>query len=206
LNEVGTKMRSMSDAMIVSDPKAAQALSRPMSQRVLMALIERERSLTEISVATGASMSLCHHHVGRLVELKLVEIAHVERRAGAPIKRYRPVAPSFFVPAELLDRLPGDTLTTDLRAALERSRAGALAGVLYTKDGASPRARLVLDQATTPWLELWLELRLSDADARALIKDLKALLDAYAKKPGDGKAYIVHGAVAGRSTLLQVDR
>lgn len=195
----GEKVRPIPDRLVVSNPKAASALSRLMPQRLLLLLLERQRSLSEISAATGASMSLCHHHVGRLVELGLVEVGSVERRAGAPIKRYRAKARSIFVPAELMARLPGDTLSADLREALDRSRAGAFAGIVYAMDGASARVKLVPDQkARAPSLELWLQFRLRDADARALIDDLKALLVSYESKAGEGKAYIVHGAVAPR--------
>jgi DNA-binding transcriptional ArsR family regulator len=188
----------MPDTMVVSDPKAASALSRPMPHRLLLLLLERECSLSEISAATGASMSLCHHHVARLVEFGLVEVGSVERRAGAAIKRYRAKAQSIFVPSELIVRLPGDTRSAELREALDRSRAGALAGIVYAMDGASARVKLVLDQARPPSLELWLECRLRDVDARALVRDLKALLLSYESKSGEGKAYIVHGAVAVR--------
>jgi hypothetical protein len=188
--------------MIVSDPKAASALSRPMPRRILMALMERERPLAEISAETGASMSLCHHHVRQLLELGLIEIASVERRSGAPIKHYRPTAEAFFVPAELLGRLPGDSHAAELREALDRSRAGALKGMLYAHDGVAVRGKLVHDEARplSPSIELWLNLRLRDADARDLIQDLKALFLSYEAKSSGEKAYIVHGAVvAGKS-------
>jgi len=188
----------MSDPMIVSDPKAASALSRPMPRRILMALMERERSLSEISAETGASMSLCHHHVRQLLELGLIESASVERRSGSPIKRYRPRAQAFFVPAEMLGRLPGDSHAAELREALDRSRAGALAGMLCANDGVAVRAKLVLDEARPPSLEFWLELHLRDADAWELIRDLKALLLSYEARSSGGKAYLAHGAVVAR--------
>ena len=48
-----------------------------------------------------------------------------------------------------------------------------------------------------PAAELWLDLRLNSADARALLDQLRVLLDRYRALPQRGGAsYLVHAAVA----------
>ena len=182
------------------DLRAAAVFAAPRQRQLLLSLIDQERSLSQLSRLTETPLNLLHHHIRKLLRLGLVEIARQEARAGAPIKYYRATARAFFVPAELMDAEPGAGLNAQLRGLLDRSLARALQGVVYSHDGAGPRMRLIKD-ADPPTLatELWMELRLSAADAAALAGELRALLHRFegrSRKPH--RRYLIHAAIAPR--------
>ena len=188
----------MTEPKTIKSREAAAPFNRPRSRRLLLTLLAGAKSLGELSSLTDTSLSLLHHHLGRLLDLGLVEVSGMQSRGRRPIKIYRATAEAFFVPIELVEALPGDSESVRLRHALERGLGGGVQGVLYFHDGIGGRMRLVRDPArASPAQELWLELRLADDEAATLAIELRELMQRYATRPKTGgKTYIVHAALA----------
>ncbi len=182
----------------ITDAAAAAVFGSPRQRKIVLALIAEERSLSQLAGLTATPLNLLDHHMRKFLRLGLVEVVRRQARAGAPIRFYRAVAQSFFVPAEFAAAAPGDAMSARLRAALDRGLAGSVKGYMYAHDGAGPRMRVVQNpdhQKTAA--EFWLELRLSDADAADLARELRALLDRFEQRAEDGgRRYVVHAAMA----------
>jgi hypothetical protein len=182
----------------IVDSRAAAVFFAPRQRKILLSLVDEERSLSQLSRLTETPLNLLHHHIRRFLRLGLVRISRAQARAGAPIKYYRATARAFFVPAELMPPEPDAGLTSRLRDLLARSLARTIQGAVYTNDGNGPRMHLVRDAAPRRVAtELWLELRLTEADAATLAVDLRALLHRF--EDGSGKArrrYLIHAAIA----------
>ncbi len=122
MNEAPTHGESvLAEPMHIRTAKAAAVFANPRRRRMVLVLAARDLSLSELSAATDMPLNLLHHHMRTLLELDLVRVCRVRARPGRPVKIYRAVAPSFFVPAELVGAPPGGAQSTRLRAALERS-------------------------------------------------------------------------------------
>jgi DNA-binding transcriptional ArsR family regulator len=186
----------------IADRRAAAVFGAVRQRHILLELIAAERSPAELSRLTDTSLSLLHHHMRNLLRLGLVRLVRTERRAGAPIRRYRAAARSFFVPAELMAANPGVAMNERLRARLDRSLAGAVKGAIYSHDGSGPRMRLVAEPSTRGLAsELWLELRLSRDDAEELAGDLRRLFKRYAARGSRAPhRYLVHAAMAAETS------
>jgi len=181
----------------ITTAQAASVFGAARQRKILLSLIERERSLSQLERLTRTPLNLLHHHVGKLMQLRLARIARVEARAGAPIKYYRAAARRFFVPAELMGANPGAELTSRLQQRLERSLAGFVKGVEYSHDGNGPRMRLVKEPGHAVVTDLWLELRLSDADAAALDAELRGVFRRFeARSKSAHHPYLVRAAMA----------
>jgi DNA-binding transcriptional ArsR family regulator len=182
----------------VSDARTAAVFAKPRQRHIVLSLIDTERSLNQLAAYTGLRLSLLHHHVQKLVGLGLVHVSRVQSRNGRAVRYYRASASAFFVPSELADvhvdgRLPGQ-----LRDSLERSRMRTFQGVLYSWEGGGPSVRFMHDPASQlSASEIWLELRLSHAEAAALTEQLTALFSPFRGRPPDTESrYIIHAAVA----------
>lgn len=187
------------EARVTITTKAAAAVfASPRPRKILLALVGRELSLSQLASATEAPLNLLHHHVTRMVALGLARIERVEPRAGRPIKYYRAAAASFFVPAELSRAVPGEALNRRLRGILQASLARSIEGCAYSAEGGRPRMRLVRsEEGQETAAEFWLELRLGRAQARALAEDLRAVLRRYEVLSSPNQPVtIVHAAVA----------
>jgi hypothetical protein len=184
------------DTIVVSNPRVAAIFKRLRLRQILLVLIQRECSLSDLAEATQVSLNLLHHHIGRLISFGLVKISGYRRRAGAPVKLYRATARTFFVPADLAGA-PTEPLNERLRDVLERSLAGAYKGVVFACDGTNAQMRLVRDQEFNARVsELWAELDLSEAEAGVLSRELGAILGRYAGRRGKGRRrYMIHSAV-----------
>lgn len=189
---------SMREAIKIDDPRAADVFRAARQRSILLSLLDEDRSLSELSRLTDTPLNLLHHHLRKLLRLGLVRMTHQKRRAGAPIKFYRAVARRFFVPAELMGALPDTELTARLRARLSESLAGALDGVLFFSDAGRPRMRLVKAAgARGAATEMWLELRLSSAEAALLAAELRALLHRFeSRSKSSHRRWLVHAALA----------
>ncbi|HEY2178964.1 MAG TPA: winged helix-turn-helix domain-containing protein [Caulobacteraceae bacterium] len=190
----------MLERVVLDDPKAAGVLRHRRQRRILLSLIEDERSASELAGLTDTPLNLLHHHLGKFLRLGLVVVARTRPRAGAAIKFYRATAKTFFVPAEFMAALPVDELNGRLREALDRQLAGAIQGVTYSSEGGRPRMRLMKTAIGAGFTdELWLELRLNRADATALAGELRATLKRYEGRSNKANGgYIVHAAIAPR--------
>ncbi|MCA1674918.1 MAG: hypothetical protein LC799_22925, partial [Actinobacteria bacterium] len=107
--------------MTVRDRRAADAMCHPFERHLVLSLIGRDASISELVAESGLSMRTLHYQVVRLVKLKLLKIASRTRRGGRPIKRYTAAAEVFFVPESLMKVRPGAVLERELRDALGRA-------------------------------------------------------------------------------------
>ena len=188
----------MTDIAHISDPRAAAALAKRRQRQILLPLIEDERSLSDLATLTGSRLSLLHHHVRRLIDLGLVQVSREQRRGGRAVRYYRASAKAFFVPSELADLHVDGELPGQLRESLERSRMRTFQGVLYSWEANGPSVRFVHDPASSlSASEIWLELRLSQAEAATLTEQLTALFQPFHGRAAEaGRRYIIHAAVA----------
>ena len=193
----------MRETLPITDPKAASVFASPRQRRILLSLIEDERSLGQLAERTEVPLNLLHHHIRKFIRLGLVNLAREQTRAGAPIKYYRATARAFFVPAELSDAKGNTALTTRLRELLERNRAAAHQGTLYSHDGKGPRMRMVREPShRASATEYWLDLQLTETEAKALADELHALLQRFEAASATStrrarRRYLIHGAIAG---------
>jgi hypothetical protein len=185
------------DMAVVTDRRAAAIFNNLRQRQILLTLIDRQCSLSELSRTTGIALNLLHHHIARLISFGLVKINGMRPRAGAPVKLYRATARTFFVPADLAGA-PTGTLNEKLRDVLERNLAGAYKGVVFGCDGSDAQMRLVRDsEFETRVSELWAELELSEAEAGALSREVGAILKRYSGRGAKGRRrYIMHSAIA----------
>jgi hypothetical protein len=192
------KEKALIETLRITSARAAAVFAAARQRKILLSLIERERSPSELGRLTDTPLNLLHYHVGTLLRLGLVRVARIQARAGAPIKYYRAVARSFFVPAELLRARPGVELAARLRERLEKGLAGCVQGVHYSHDGVGPRMRVVEDAGRGSFAtEIWLELRLSAGDASEMDAALRALLRRFDRRSQEtGRRYLVHAAFA----------
>jgi hypothetical protein len=107
-----------SRAVTVRDRRAADAMCRPFQRHLVLSLIGRDASISELVAESGLSMRALHYQVVRLVKLGLLKVASHTRRGGRPIKRYTAAAEVFFVPESLMKSRPGAVLEHELRDAL----------------------------------------------------------------------------------------
>jgi Helix-turn-helix domain len=182
----------------IVDRQAAAVFASPRQRKLLLSLVDEERSLSQLARLTDTPLNLLHHHIGKFVRLGLARIVREQARAGAPIKYYRATARAFYIPADLLAADPAAGLTSKLRDQLSRSLACSLQGVVYSHDGKGPRMRLIRDADTRRLAtELWMELHLSESDAAKLADELRALLHRFDARSGRAhRRYLIHAAVA----------
>lgn len=187
----------MIERMVVADAKAAAMLGRMRPRHIVLALIEQERTQSALAAILGIGLNLLRHHLDRLVAARLIEVTRSEARRGRPIRHYRATAREYFVPAELAPAEPNRPMMEELRQVLERSRAAGYDGMLYHWDD-GPRMRIVRDSARgRPAAELWHRMRLTPADAQALIAELRTLFARYeSHDAGTGDTFIMLGAIA----------
>ena len=173
-------MPQASKTLKISSQTAAAAFEHPQSRRVLLSLIGAAKSLGDLQGETGLSLSLLHYHVGRLRRLGLIEIESEEPRHGRPVKRYRACAERFFVPAAFSAGGPGEALSRQLKASLdrERTRRGD-EGVEYHLENGKPRMSRVCGESEPSSVELWMMLSLTSDQVRMLASDLRRLLERY---------------------------
>lgn len=183
---------------MVSDARAARVLVSESKRRLLL-LFSKPRSVSEVAALAEEPIGKVHYHVLEFVRLGLLALESETKRAGRPIKRYRTVADSFFVPAELIPVPETQDLLAELREALEETKAKAdLRAVTIRADekgnplleASAPTARNVAA------FESWQILQLSEAEAMRLAQELRDLLRTYEDASSSGGTFIVHAALA----------
>lgn len=187
--------------MEVRDERAAALFTQPQQRRLLLWFARRPKSVGEAAAALGMDLKRAHYFIRRLADLGLLVVAGERPRAGRPVRLYRAVADSFFIPHVAAPRGFGDDLAGELRESLARELMHGEGGILFTanRDG-SVRGRLVGAEGPSGGAEMWRVLRLRREDVAALRRDLAALLNRYQRRPAatDGDVYLVHAAVARR--------
>lgn len=172
-----------SRALTVRDRRAADAMCRPFQRHLVLSLIGRDASISELVAAGGLPMRTIHYQVVRLAQLGLLKVASRTRRGGRPIKRYTAAAEVFFVPESLMKSRPGAVLEQELRELLRRSHAG---GMLFYRDrdggmtmrevrSAAPGGRIAAD--------CWQILDLDERGARELAAEIRRLVEQFRSIP-----------------------
>lgn len=192
---------ALSRAEIIRDPAVAAAFANSRLRRLLMVFASEPLSLTEASARANFDLKRLHYHVGRLSKLGLIEICAVRARAGRPIKLYRAVRDTFFIPEELFSRPFGEELSAELREGLGADSSRAARGLLLTvgRDG-EPVGRVVKrhDEPVESF-ELWRVLKLSSADIARLRSEIDAVLRRFqSNSSGRSQVYLIHAAAARR--------
>jgi predicted transcriptional regulator len=68
----------------------------------LRLFIENEVTVSQVSEPLGLDFNRVYAFVKRLLRLKLIKVARLEKRNGRPIRHYRSVADQFFVSFTLI--------------------------------------------------------------------------------------------------------
>lgn len=182
--------------MQIAGRAAAAAFASPRQRTIIQTLMAGEMSMSELVAAMQMPLSLLHYHVSQCRRLGLIEITREEPRSGRAVKYYRAAATSFFVPAELIDELPGAAFTRQLRDLLDQNLNRSLQGICFRHDGIRPRADLIIDpEQQKDAIELWLDVGLTVADATRLKSELQAVMDRFrACDHGASPRYLLHVA------------
>jgi hypothetical protein len=186
----------------IGDGRTARMLMEDSpKRRLLLSFVPRARSVSEVAAAEGMTIGSAHHLILSFVRRGLLRVEREAERAGRPIKFYRAVASSYFLPLEFVSGSPGGGLARELRRRLddELARSDEDGIVFDTDEEGQPRVSWFGDRRRTRAVgEFWQMPRLSEADAIALVRDMGALLDRYRARSIDGREYLVHAAVVPR--------
>ena len=202
---------------VVRDVAAARVLVRPSGLRRLEPFMGGPpRTVLEVAHATGEKANTVLRRVQRLLELGLLEVAETRPRAGRPLRRYRATADVFFVPFEATGAadLEGALAERDaywerlLRRHVVRARSEAMRtwgtriyrdarGRVQVQTAVSPDANAsMLDDEMPAALSAWRDqVWLDHADAKALQRELYALVQRYQRAQG-AQRYVVHVGLA----------
>jgi hypothetical protein len=187
--------------MRIDDKRALGLIRRPKSLSILAAVMGGETTMAGMAKATGCPISSVWRHVEQLQSIGLVRVEAVTRRAGRAVKHYVATAKNYFIPYELEDeKTPEDvvrrstqqqvrTLINAGAIVLERQTAKRWGTVIYLNRGGSlvvrpdfegGPTRDLLAPNTPAYLNFSTDaLRLGRARAKALQRDLVALLKRY---------------------------
>jgi hypothetical protein len=201
---------------IVRDEAAARVLVRPSGLRRLEPFLGPPRSVAEVAQSTGEKPNTVLRRVQRLQALSLLEVAEERPRAGRPVRRYRASADVFFVPfeatgaADLEDAMAERDADWErlLRRHVVRARIEAM-GTWGTRIYRDARGRVQVQTAVAPdanasmldddmpaALSAWRDqVWLDHADAKALQRELYALVQRYQRAQG-AQRYVVHVGLA----------
>ena len=198
------------ETVVVSDPEAARVLTDLTELRFLIPFLMK-LTLSEAAQALGLKLNTMHYRVKRLMRLGLLKVVREEPRKGRAVKVYRATSANYFVPFETTSAEPLDMLFAQLRARMNalfnrniarsylevegiglRVRAqGHNLGVEFdTLDGgylARDTAALDLPAALTNERVM----RLEFSRAKALQRELEALLERYEDDGEAGQDYLL---------------
>lgn len=202
--------------LIVTDQRAADALTNTTSLRHLVPFLGRSLSVSDAARETGEKANTTLKRVQRFVDMGLLEVVDAQPRAGRPMKLYRSTAEVFFVPFEVTHSESLETALAErdaywerlLRRNVVRGRREALGewGTRFYRDA---RGRLQVQTAVTPdanastldgdapaTLSLWRDqLQLDFADAKELQREMFSLVQRYQRRTG-AQRYVVRMGLA----------
>lgn len=162
-----------------------------------MMFVREPLSLAEAVSRSGIELKRLHNYVQRLVRVGLLRVAALRPRAGRPIKLYRTVADSFFVPGDLLLKPSTDEIASELRGLLQADEARGTEGIRVSLGAAlEPKIEFVMSEdRPRRGFELWRILRLKRGEFEQLRNELDAVLSRY-QRPADGRGevYLMHAA------------
>lgn len=120
--------------MVIRDARRAAVLLTDQGMTYLAPYLGASRSIGEVARSTGTSLQRTFYWTMRLHEVGLIQVAATEARAGRPIRRYRAVADSFRVPADVLPLGWFDSLVTRLNRAMVRSYEAVHPAIVIDSD------------------------------------------------------------------------
>ena len=202
--------------LVVRDPEHARLLLNARTRTHLAPFLGEARSVSEVAQATGTKANTMLRRVQRFVRAGLLEVVEERPRRGRPIRTYRAVAEVFFVPFEASAAADLDAALAEreapvarvLRRSVVRARREAI-GTWGTRIYRDARGQVQVHMAVRPEadvapldpdgpavLSAWREgVTLDYADAKALQRELVALLEKYEGKRG-GQRYVLHLGLA----------
>lgn len=215
-----SESRSGSDGIgrtaVVTEPDQARLLLDARTRAQLAPFLARPLSVGDAARLAGEKPNTVLRRVQRFLAAGLLEVAETVPRRGRPIRRYRTIADVFFVPfeasaAEDLEAALAEReawVATVLRRAVVRARREAI-GVWGTRIYRDERGRVQVQMAVRPdadaqppgpagpaVLSAWRDgLELDYPDAKALQRELFALLERYQAKRG-AQRYVIHLGLA----------
>lgn len=188
---------------IVRDSSTAALLMQDSPRRqLLLSMIKQSRSIAEIAREAGLQIGRAHYLIRDFERRGLVEVERSVSRRGRPIRYYRAISDGFFIPIEQVTASPGAGLAAELRDRLDDELARSDEdGILFdTNEAGEPRVSwFQAPSRRNVVAEFWRMPKLSNDDARALIDDLRALLDRYELKASGNRTFLAHAAVVPRS-------
>jgi hypothetical protein len=200
----------------ITNPKAAAYLCHPGKAVFLYPFIGREHSASEVAREYKIDLKAYLYQIEQMQKLNLLRHTRTQTRKGNPIKYYRAVSDSFFVPlkATPLESLENmvDAWSQSLQPLFLSSFVAALEatgqrwGVRIARE---ENGQLLISPASSPAtaynpleldapavLEGWFtDLRLDPADAKAMQHELVALYLRYLGRGGTQR-YIIRMALA----------
>jgi hypothetical protein len=196
------------DFLRIEDAKIAELLVEPSKQKLLAPFFSKEATISEAATVADVSHLLRFRHVKRFEHLGLLKITRSEPRQGRAIHFYQTTAKEFFIPAkvlplettlEVVERNAqklflhhlGKTITNhegaaDLGTRISPSETGT--GIVATQIALGPGKNWnphEIDHAAL--VEIWVNLRVSLAEAKTLQKELEQIVERYQGRSGEEK-------------------
>ncbi len=192
----------------VEDAEAAKAIADPAALRYLEPFVGQERSVGQVAQELGVSLSGVLYRVRQFLRLGLIGETRSEPRSGRPIRYYRSVADGYFVPFQATSVTNQEALAAHafrrLREQLDesvgqawvkafgeerpigiqvfRGSQGRLSRNIAPDPEGSPGERpldALLEPAAPAVWDSWGVVRLTGEEAKALQRELAALLQRY---------------------------
>lgn len=197
-------------SQVISSAQAAHVLTNPKEWRLLAPFMHGEKTLAQVARHLGMKLPTLSYHVGRYLDLGLLQVSREQARQGRAIKYYRTSANSFFVPfaltsSESLEQLLITMSTSLYEHALKetahvlRNQADSWGVRVYADADGELSATLQPDTSQQGTLDdfsqsdfpaLYLQdsmLQLDFESAKAFQKELGELQERYLKKKREGQ-------------------
>jgi DNA-binding transcriptional ArsR family regulator len=115
---VGAPDYDLGDEAVVSTPQGLRAMAHPLRSTLLDLLLERAATVTELATAVGRPKSTVAHHVGVLVDAKLLRVVRTRRVRAIDERYYGRTARLFRVgPVNPAEQDPPSHFDNDLAVA-----------------------------------------------------------------------------------------
>ena len=217
-------LSSRGDQRRILNPAAARFVVNGDSFRFLEPFLAQENTVSNAVRHTGADHSSVLYRVRQMLNLRLLEVTRVQRRAGRAIKHYRSTAPEFFVPFSATDAETIKALSAQFTAEFQAHFDAAYGATLertgtthdlgirvwrnpdgHTSRDFMPAEKAHGDTTFSDWVledtvpPVWNQhalLRLGASDAKALQAELARVWERFSKlEDSSGKLHALRLAV-----------
>jgi hypothetical protein len=189
------------------DPTAIALITDLRGLSMLTPFLTDAHTLSSAAKVLRRSPSTLAHWVPRFVAAGVLEVVEVQRRAGAPMPRYRTAARKFVIPFGLIPfdvrvRMLDEGRLRMLRRfmdGMDESLAAGTVGLSFTSYGDGGTA-IELEETDTrraarDYTDGWRTLDLTEDDAIALGREIEALIRRYEGRRGP-KKFHCHAGIA----------